>query len=57
MFLMYFSYFAVICFGDNSTGKNVCLSRVRQQLPATVVVLPEMYNVSDPIIMLVILCS
>ncbi|CAB3256916.1 unnamed protein product [Arctia plantaginis] len=39
-------YFTVICFGDNSTGQNVCLSRARQSLPATMVTLPEMDNES-----------
>ncbi|CAB3246476.1 unnamed protein product [Arctia plantaginis] len=39
-------YFTVICFDDNSNGQNVCLSRARQSLPATMVTLPEMDNES-----------
>ncbi|XP_075991465.1 fatty acid synthase-like [Anticarsia gemmatalis] len=34
-------YFAVLNMGDNSIGKDVCLKRVRDQLPATMLTLPK----------------
>ncbi|CAH1641260.1 unnamed protein product [Spodoptera littoralis] len=37
-------YFAVLSTGDNSIGKEVCLHRAKDNLPATIVSLPELTN-------------
>ncbi|CAB3220026.1 unnamed protein product [Arctia plantaginis] len=39
-------HFVVVYFGDNSIEKDVCLNRLYNQLPATVVTLPELKSES-----------